>query len=88
MLVGLSLVLGLFTTRGCQGAALLLVLFYLAAIPLNGVPQAGAEGTYLIVNKTLVELAAVLVVLASGTGAIAGLDVWRMRTAAQRKVSV
>jgi thiosulfate dehydrogenase [quinone] large subunit len=87
VVVGLSLVLGLFTTRGCQGAALLLALFYLAAIPLDGVPHPGAEGTYLIVNKTLVELAAVLVVLASGTGAIAGLDLWRQRTVAQRKVN-
>ena len=87
VLVGLSLVLGLFTTRGCQGAALLLALFYLAAIPLDGVPHAGAEGTYLIVNKTLVELAAVLVVLTSRTDTIAGLDVWRQRAAVQRNVN-
>ena len=87
VLVGLSLVLGLFTTRGCQGAALLLALFYLAAIPLNGVPQAGAEGTYLIVNKTLVELAAVVVVLTSRTDTMAGLDLWRHRAAAHRKVN-
>jgi hypothetical protein len=71
--------LGLFTTRGCQGAILLLALFYVAAIPLDGVPQAGVEGTYLIVNKTLVELAAVVVLLTSRTGAIAGLDLLRQR---------
>jgi thiosulfate dehydrogenase [quinone] large subunit len=79
ILVGLSLVLGLFTTRGCQGAVLLLALFYLAAIPLDGVPRPGAEGTYLIVNKTLVELAAAVVLLASRTGQIAGLDLLRQR---------
>jgi thiosulfate dehydrogenase (quinone) large subunit len=79
VLVGLSLMLGLFTTRGCQGAVLLLTLFYLAAIPLAGVPQPGAEGSYLIVNKTLVELAAALVLLASRTGEIAGLDLLRQR---------
>jgi thiosulfate dehydrogenase [quinone] large subunit len=89
VLVGLSLVLGLFTTRGCQGAVLLLTLFYLSAIPLDGVPRPGAEGTYLMVNKTLVELAAALVLLASRTGSIAGLDLLRQRPApvAQRKVS-
>jgi thiosulfate dehydrogenase (quinone) large subunit len=77
--VGLSLMLGLFTTRGCQGAALLLALFYAAAIPVDGVPQAGLEGTSLIVNKTLIELAAVLVLLTSRTGTIAGLDLLRQR---------
>ena len=79
VLVGLSLVLGLFTRRGCQGAVLLLALFYLAAIPLDGVPRPGAEGTYLLVNKTLVELAAAVVLLTSRTEAIAGLDLLRER---------
>jgi thiosulfate dehydrogenase [quinone] large subunit len=80
-LVGLSLLLGLFTQLGCTGALLLLGSFYLAAIPTLGVPQAGAEGTYLLVNKTLIELGAVLVLLAFRTGRIAGLDVLRLRRA-------
>jgi thiosulfate dehydrogenase [quinone] large subunit len=88
VLVGLSLVLGLFTTRGCQGAVLLLALFYLAAIPIDGVPRPGAEGTYLLVNKTLVELGAALVLLTSRTGEIAGLDLLRQRPVPrQRNVS-
>jgi thiosulfate dehydrogenase [quinone] large subunit len=77
VLIGASLILGLLTRAGCLGAALLLTLFYLAAIPLDGVPRPGAEGTYLLVNKTLIELAAALVLLTSDTGAIAGLDVLR-----------
>jgi thiosulfate dehydrogenase [quinone] large subunit len=81
VLVGLSLVLGLFTRRGCQGAVVLLALFYLAAIPLDGVPRAGAEGTYLLVNKTLIELAAAVVLLTSRTETIAGLDLLRGRSA-------
>lgn len=72
--IGVSLVLGLFTQIGGFGAMMCLVMFYLAAIPTAGVPQAGAEGTYLIVNKNVAELAAVLVVLAFRTGRIAGLD--------------
>ena len=75
--VGLSLILGVFTQAGCWGALTLLTTFYLAAIPTAGTPQPGAEGTYLLVSKTLVEAAAVLVVLSFRTGAIAGLDVLR-----------
>jgi thiosulfate dehydrogenase [quinone] large subunit len=74
LLVGLSLILGLFTQLGAWGALAFLSLFYLTAIPLTGAPTPNAEGTYLIVNKTLVEWAAVLVVLSRHTGRIAGLD--------------
>lgn len=74
LLIGLSLVLGLFTRAGCWGALLLLFLFYVLYIPLAGIPQPGSEGAYLIVNKTLIEGAAVCVLLAFDTGAIAGLD--------------
>lgn len=75
LLVGLSLILGLFTQVGCWGALGFLALVYGSSIPTRGMPQAGSEGTYLIVNKTLVEFAAVLVLLAFRTGSIAGLDV-------------
>ena len=80
LLVGISLMLGLFTRIGCLGALFLLSLFYLLSIPLAGVPQAGNEGTYLLVNKNLIELVAVLVLLSFGTGRIAGLDLlWSRR---------
>jgi thiosulfate dehydrogenase [quinone] large subunit len=79
-LVGLSLMLGLFTRLGCIGGVFLLSLFYLLAIPTKGMPQAGAEGNYLIVNKTLIEGVAVLVLSAFDTGRIAGLDrLWRRK---------
>src|SRR5262245_49852981 len=83
--VGLSLILGLLTQLGCWGALAFLGLFYLSAIPTAGVPQTGAEGTYLLVNKNLVEAAAVLVVLTFRTGAIAGLDLFRRRTQRPRR---
>jgi thiosulfate dehydrogenase [quinone] large subunit len=75
LLIGLSLILGLLTRVGCWGALFFLALFYLLAIPTLGAPQPGNEGTYLIVNKTLIEGAAVGVLLAFDTGAIAGLDI-------------
>jgi thiosulfate dehydrogenase [quinone] large subunit len=71
--VGLSLILGLFTQTGCAGALGLLAMFYLSAIPM-GLPEARSEGTYLIVNKNLIEAAAVVVLFAFRTGRIAGLD--------------
>lgn len=74
VLVGLSLTLGLFTQAGCWAALALLTLFYLAMIPVTGVPMPNTEGAYLIVNKTLVEWCAVLVCLVFRTGAIAGVD--------------
>jgi thiosulfate dehydrogenase [quinone] large subunit len=78
--VGISLMLGLFTRLGCVGGLMLLGLFYLTAVPLAGLPQTGAEGTYLIVNKTLIEALAVLALLAFDTGRIAGIDrLWAER---------
>lgn len=78
--VGLSLMLGLLTQAGCAGAIALLSMFYVAQPPLSGMPQVGAEGAYLFVNKTLVELAAVMTILAFRSGAIAGLDqLWTSR---------
>lgn len=74
LLVGLSLMLGLLTQVGCVAGALFLALFYLSAPPLSGMPQTGAEGTYLFVNKNLIELAALLMLMAFRTGAIAGID--------------
>ena len=77
LLVGLSLMLGLFTQLGCLGAIGFLAMFYLSQPPLSGMPQAGAEGAYLFVNKNLIELAAVSALFAFRTGRIAGLDALR-----------
>jgi thiosulfate dehydrogenase [quinone] large subunit len=74
LLVGLGLMLGLFTQLACAGAIALLALFYLSWVPTSGVAATGTEGNYLFVNKNLVEAAAVFVVLAFRTGRIAGLD--------------
>lgn len=71
--VGLSLMLGLFTQGGCSGAIVLLVIFYLSAIPI-GDADARAEGTYLLVNKNLIEACALAVLWTFRTGSIAGLD--------------
>ena len=74
VVVGLGLIVGLFTEAACIGALALLALFYVSAIPSAGVPQPSAEGAYLFVNKNLIEAGAVLVLLVFRTGRIAGLD--------------
>jgi thiosulfate dehydrogenase (quinone) large subunit len=84
LLVGLSLLLGLFTEAGCVGALLLLALFYLSQIPTHGLHETGNEGAYLFVNKNLVEAAAVMTLLAFRTGGIAGLDVLRRSPRGER----
>jgi thiosulfate dehydrogenase (quinone) large subunit len=71
--IGVSLILGFFTQLGCVGAVGLLATFYLSAIPM-GLPDARSEGTYLFVNKNLIEAAAVLTLMTFRTGRIAGLD--------------
>ena len=74
--VGLGLMLGFFTQVASAGGIALLTLFYLSAVPTGGLPEARMEGAYLIVNKNLIELAALAVVFAFRTGHIAGLDQW------------
>jgi thiosulfate dehydrogenase (quinone) large subunit len=87
LLIGLSLILGLLTRVGCWGALFFLTLFYLLAIPTAGAPQPGNEGTYLIVNKTLIEGAAVGLLLAFNTGAMAGLDMLLAQWKSARRIS-
>jgi thiosulfate dehydrogenase [quinone] large subunit len=74
-IVGLLLILGLFTRLASIGAAGFLVLFYLANPPFVGYFYSlPAEGSYLIVNKNLVEFCATVVILVTGSGRFAGLD--------------
>jgi thiosulfate dehydrogenase (quinone) large subunit len=73
--VGVLLILGLFTRLASLGAIGFIVLFYLCNPPLVGLFYSiPTEGSYLIVNKNLVELGALVVVLVTGSGKFAGLD--------------
>jgi thiosulfate dehydrogenase [quinone] large subunit len=74
-LVGVLLMLGLFTRLAAAGGIGFILLFYLCNPPFIGYFYAiPTEGTYLIVNKNLVELCALVVILLTGTGRFAGLD--------------
>jgi thiosulfate dehydrogenase [quinone] large subunit len=73
--IGLGLVLGCFTRLSSASGILIILLFYLCNPPFPGyfysIPM---EGSYVVVNKNLVELAALVVVLVTGSGRAAGLD--------------
>ena len=74
-IVGVLLILGLFTRLASLAGIGFVLLFYLCNPPFVGyfysIPT---EGSYLIVNKNLVELCALAVVLVTGSGRFAGLD--------------
>ncbi len=81
MLIGLALLLGLFTRTAAVFGILALALYYAAAPPFPGLEYAmPAEGSYLIVNKILIELAALLVVVVFPTAHRVGLDRLLFRT--------
>jgi thiosulfate dehydrogenase [quinone] large subunit len=74
-IVGLLLILGLFTRLASLAGIGVSLLFYLCNPPCIGyfysIPT---EGSYLIVNKNLVELCALAVIFTTGSGRFAGLD--------------
>jgi thiosulfate dehydrogenase [quinone] large subunit len=91
MLVGLLLMVGLFTRAAALGAIALLALFYLAqpALSDHGFGRATVDGYELYVNKVVIEILALAVVgLAFHTGRISGLDLllgrWTARSRARR----
>jgi thiosulfate dehydrogenase (quinone) large subunit len=74
-LVGALLILGLFTRFASLAGIAFVLMFYLAAPPWIGYFYAiPTEGSYLIVNKNLVEVAALAVIFFTGSGRFAGLD--------------
>ena len=74
VLIGLALLTGAFARPAAVAGALLLGLYYVAAPPLVGFPQNGSEGSYLVVNKNLVEAIALAVVAAFPVGGFFGLE--------------
>ena len=73
--IGLGLILGCFTRLASASGLLVILLFYLCNPPFVGyfysIPT---EGSYLVVNKNLVEAAALAVILTTGSGRATGLD--------------
>jgi thiosulfate dehydrogenase [quinone] large subunit len=75
ILVGLGLILGAFTRLSAIGGMVLLAFYYLSHPPfLNLEYVLPSEGSYLIVNKTLIELIALWVLFLFPTGRRIGID--------------
>ena len=75
ILIGLGLMLGCFT-RVASGAGLLLILLYYFCNPpfIGYFYSLPSEGSYLIINKNLVEAAALLAILVLHSGRYYGID--------------
>jgi thiosulfate dehydrogenase [quinone] large subunit len=74
-LIGLGLIVGCFTRVASLSGLVVILLFYLCNPPFVGYYYSiPAEGSYLVVNKNLVEAAALAVVLVTNSGRAAGLD--------------
>lgn len=73
--IGLGLILGCFTQIATVAGMVLLALYYLSHIPFVGASYAlPTDGSYLWVDKTLIELVALAVLFVLPTGRHIGLD--------------
>jgi thiosulfate dehydrogenase (quinone) large subunit len=75
VIIGLGLFIGLFEKPLKFAGIALLLLYYIAYPPFPGLTiNAPLEGSYWIVNKNLIEMAALLVLLMYPSGQITGID--------------
>ncbi|HCC69881.1 MAG TPA: DoxX subfamily [Bacteroidales bacterium] len=75
ILIGLGLILGLFTRISIIAGIALLGIYYLSHPPMVGFSfSVPSEGSYLWVNKNLIELAALSVLLVFPTWKKTGID--------------
>ena len=74
-LVGLCLILGAFNRQATFGGMVFILLYYLFAPPLLGLEYSKpGEGSYIIVNKNLIEACALFVLYYFPTSHLIGLD--------------
>lgn len=87
ILIGLGLFLGIFTRVASAAGILLLTFYYIASPPLLGMDiGVPVEGHYLVVNKNLIELMALILLLVVPSRWIPGLDrLWELLTENRRK---
>ncbi|MBN2355803.1 DoxX family membrane protein [candidate division KSB1 bacterium] len=75
VLIGLGLILGIFTRIAAGAGVVLILLYYVCNPPFVGLFYSiPTEGSYLFVNKNIVELAALLVLMAIPSEQFAGMD--------------
>ena len=75
ILIGLGLTLGCLARHAAIAGVVLLALYYIAAPPfVDFAYSMPSEGSYLVVNKVLIELVALLAIVAFPTSKVFGLD--------------
>jgi uncharacterized membrane protein YphA (DoxX/SURF4 family) len=73
--VGLALILGIFTRLASLGGITMLLMYYLAYPPFGGYNYGAVnEGSYLVVNKNLIELVCLLVIAFTRSGQYFGIE--------------
>ena len=83
--IGIGLIAGLLTQVATIAGIVLLCLYYIANPPFLGYQYSmPTEGSYLIVNKTLIEAAALFVLAFFPTGKKIGLDIFLFRKRATK----
>lgn len=77
-IIGLFLILGLFTRSSSYAGIALLLFYYFSMPPFIGIDYTGVplEGNYLIVNKNLIEASALFVVGIIRNSDFIGLDIF------------
>ena len=74
-IIGFCLMLGIFSRYACIGGMILISLYYLFSPPLLGLEYSRpGEGSYLIVNKNLIEIFALYILYLFPTSQKIGLD--------------
>lgn len=73
-LVGLGLIIGLLEKAAAITGAIILFFYYLSHPAFPGMDQIGTEGNYWLVNKNLIEAAALLVLYYLPTGKYFGIS--------------
>jgi thiosulfate dehydrogenase [quinone] large subunit len=85
--IGLALIVGFLARPAAIAGVVVLALYYIVAPPFVGLASSmPTEGSYLVVNKVLIEAIALLVLIAFPTERQFGLDgvIFRKRQAARR----
>lgn len=62
--IGLALILGVFTRVSAIAALAFLLSVYVLSVPTSGLPRPGQDGAFWLVNPTLIEAAAALLIFA------------------------
>lgn len=74
LIVGICLILGLFTKLNAWIGILLLSMYYLALPPFPGLSVPPGTGSYLIVDRNLIEIFTLALIIVFPTSHIIGMD--------------